>query len=434
MKKITITGTKGKTTVSSILADILREVEPKVLRVDTNGAYLNGELKVSKIQSQTTWDLVPTVSPGRFLYLLHSPDSPSQKDENHSTVSGVAVLESSLGSGTVSGMGYYGHDVGVFTNVFEDHLGSRPDLNSRADIGKSKNFVFTRINRDGYAVFNGDDDVVSSQLKSCKEGVTLIPFGLEFKHFDIAKHRKSGGTALTVLEGKIILFEGAKSTELLDLKDISWTFDGNFIPSVYNLLAVVGALIGYGEGTLNPALIFALKASRLDPYSGRLTLLKNSDNVLILADYAHEKQSLQSVANLANTLKKDSNNKVIGVLRLAWDRTPELIEDTAFYIADSYDTFVIYEKIDGFWRQPSVRFRTHQRQFTQEVGKVSTLFTEALTQKRDKKDITTILREDEALKFAATIANPGDVVVFIVNDDIKRSIDFVKETFNADFV
>jgi hypothetical protein len=32
------------------------------------------------------------------------------------------------------------------------------------------------------------------------------------------------------------------------------------------------------------------------------------------------------------------------------------------------------------------------------------------------------------------MAKPGDVVVHIVNDDIKRSIDLIKEKFNAEFV
>lgn len=434
MKKITITGTKGKTTVSNILADVLRKLEPKVLHVDTNGAYINGELVISKLQSQATWDVVPTVCPGRFLYLLHDPTSPLEMGQDHSTLPGVAVLESSLGSGTVSGLGYYGHDVGVFTNVFEDHLGSRPDLNSRKDIGKSKRFVFSRINRDGYAVFNADDDIVCENLSSCKEGVTLIPFGLTFSHFDHARHLAQGGNALTIIDGQVVFQVGAKHTQLFSVKDVIWTFEGKFEPSLYNLLAVTSALIAYNNGTVSQEISNMIVASRLDPYGGRLTLLKNQQGVTILADYAHEKQSLKSVAELARKLKLQPTNKVIGVLRLAWDRTEELVEDTARYIAKDYDTFVIYDKIDGFWRQPSSRFRTGQRQFTQEVGKISTLFASSLTAERDEKDVYRIIREDEALDQAAKLAQPGDVVVFIVNDDIKRSIGFIKDTFKAEFV
>lgn len=434
MKKITITGTKGKTTVSSVLATVLRSVENKVLNVDTNGAYINGKLVMSKSDSQLIWDVVPTVAPGRFLYLLHDPTAAKVEGQHHGNAEGVAVLESSLGSGTLSGLAYYGHDVGVFTNVFEDHLGSRPDLNNRADIGRSKSFVFSRINRDGYAVFNADDDIICDNLIHCKEGVTLIPFGLDFNFFNIAEHLKKGGKALTIKDDKVVLLDGDSTKELFDVSDIVWTFNGKFIPSVYNLLAVTGALIGYGDGEISQTLIQALIDSRLDPYSGRLTLLRNAKNVTILADYAHEKQSLKSVADLAQELKKSKDNKVIGVLRLAWDRTEELIEDTARYIAPVYDSFVIYDKIDGFWRQPSSRYRTGQRQFTQEVGRISKLFADELIKERDEASVVRIIREDEAIAEAAKQAQSGDVVVFIVNDDIKRSIDFIKTNFNAEFV
>lgn len=434
MKKITITGTKGKTTVSSVLADVLRSVEDKVLNVDTNGAYINGEMIISKSQSQLIWDVVPTVSPGRFLYLLHDQNFVAKEGQNHSDIDGVAVLESSLGSGTLSGLGYYGHDVGVFTNVFEDHIGSRADLSDRHDIGKSKSFVFSRINRDGYAVFNADDDVVCENLFNCKEGVKLLPFGLDFKYFDVETHLQNGGQALTVKDGKIVLLEGDTSTELIMIADVVWTFEGNFMPSVYNLLAVTGALIGYGDGKLSPVLVDALVKSRLDPYSGRLTLLKNDAGVTILADYAHEKQSLESVGKLAHKLKKSPENKVVGIVRLAWDRTEDLIQDTARHIAHSYDTFVVYDKIDGFWREPSKRFRTNFRQFEQEVGKISKILADELIKERGEEHVTRILREDEAIAEAARIAQPGDVVVFIVNDDIKRSIDFIKTHFDAELV
>jgi|GEM_PF-637956 len=434
MKKITITGTKGKTTVSNVLANILQKLEKKVLSVDTNGAYINGKMMISKSQSQLVWDVVPTVAPGRFLYLLNSPDTKIVEGRHHGNIDGVAVLEASLGCGTLSGLGYFGHDVGVFTNVFEDHLGSRPDLNKREDIGSSKKFIYSRINHDGYAVFNADDDIVCNNLKYCKQSVKLVPFGLHFKHFDIKKHIDKGGTAVTVKNDLVVLISLEKTEKLFAISDIVWTFEGKFTPSVYNLLAVVGALFGYGEGSISPKIITAICNSRLDPYSGRLALLRNKKDVTIIADFAHEKQSLKSVAELAHKLKKSNDNQVIGVIRLAWDRTEELIKETAEYIANSYDQFIVYDKIDGFWRQPGTRFRTGQRQFTQEIGKISTILADTLIKLRNEKDVVRILREDDAIKMAAKKAKSGDVVVFIVNDNIKRSIDFIKNAFDAEFV
>lgn len=432
MKKITITGTKGKTTISNVLAQVLCQFEGKVLNVDTNGAFLNGKLVISKSQSQLIWDVVPTVSPGRFLYLLNDTDLQNSDGLNHANSKGVAILEASLGCGTLSGLGYYGHDVGVFTNVYEDHLGSRPDLNNRSDIGKSKNFIFSRINRGGYAVFNADDDVVCSNIVHCKEGVNLIPFGVDFKHFNLAEHLDDGGVALTARETKVVLLSSNSQKVLFDYADISWMFKGKFTPSIYNLLAIVGALMGYNDGTMSNQLIESVKKSRLDPKGGRLTLLKNKDNVTILADYAHEKQSLKSVAELAHKLKENDENQVIGVVRLTWDRTEDLIKDTAKHISKSYDSFVVYDKIDGYWRKPSDRFRTNQRQFTQEVGKISKILAEALLENCGHDKVARLLREDEAVVEASKQAKSGDVVVVIVNDNIERSIDFIKESFDAE--
>jgi cyanophycin synthetase len=344
----------------------------------------------------------------------------------------VAVLESALGSGTLTGLGYHAHDVGVFTNVFEDHLGSRADLKTREDIGRSKSFVFSRIKKNGYAVFNADDDIVTANLTHCKEGVKLVPFGLTFTHFDLSAHLAAGGDALTVREGCVVHLSGNKVQSLFAVADVVWTFNGKFTPSVYNLLAVIGALIGYGSGTLDDALVDALVHSRLDPKEGRLVLLKNTNNVTILADYAHEKQSLASVAELAEQLKRTPKNRVIGVLRLAWDRTDELIDETAAHIATSYDTFIIYDKIDGHWRRPEQRDRTGKSKFTQEVGKISALFTNALVRYANQTPIERIIREDEAIERAAAVAKPGDVVVVIVNDDIGRSLDFIKQSFKAE--
>jgi len=433
LKKICITGTKGKTTVSAVLAQVLAVLEPEVLKVDTAGVYLNGELKLSKSDSQRIWDVVPTVAPGRFLYLMN--DGKDLDGKHHGEIPGVAVLEASLGCGTLSGLGYYGHDIGIFTNVFEDHLGSRADLQTRADIGQSKRFVFSRINQNGTAVFNADDDIVTSLLHECKDTVNLLPFGLNFQHFDLEKHLAAGGNALTLDDQQnVVLHKGKETQVLFDAKDVNWTFQAAYEPSLYNLLAITAALLAYCEMSLPEKVKKALLESKLDPSGGRLVLMKNTAGVTVLGDYAHEKQSLKTIAQLAHELTASPDNQVIGVLRLTWDRTESLIRETAHFIADDYDQFVIYDKIDGHWRQPSSRFRTGQREFTQEVGKISKLFSDALIEKRGEEVVTRILREDEAIAEAAKLAKPGDVVVHIVNDDIQRSLDFLTKSFQAELV
>jgi cyanophycin synthetase len=415
---ISITGTKGKTTVTGVIADILQHYGRYVLKVDTKGHYVNGELKGTLDESRALYGLVPTVAPGRFLYEL--------KDHEKK---GVAVLETALGSSSLSGLGYKCHNIGIFLNVFEDHLGSSSRLKTRQDIAHAKRFVFERLDIGGYAVFNADDDLVVDAIKSTPEGigVQLVPFGLKFD--SVKRHLAEGLSAVMVDDGWVVMASGQRRQKIVKVSDVAMTFEGHFTPSVYNLMAVVGGLYGFFGGKLPTDLGKVLKSYRLNSQDGRLTLFKSKDrNVKILADYAHEKYSLREVGKLARQLA-GAGGRSIGVVRLAYDRTDELIRETGQYIANDFDSFVVYDKIDGYWRKPRKQLRS--RIFKGEkVGRVSDILHEAI--KAKNSNCERILREDKAVARAAELAGDGDVVVVIVNDDIRRSLDFIKQSFNAE--
>lgn len=422
---IAVTGTKGKTTTVAVIADVLRSLNKNVLKVDTTGHFINGERRSTLEDSKETWRLVPSVAPGRYLWEFFA--NPSLQQD------GVAVLECSLGSSSLPGMGYRYHDVGVFLNVFEDHIGSSSRIQSKDDIVAAKNFIFKQIMGDGYVVFNADDEYVVKAFDVLpKEGerlqpVTLVPCGITFEAFDIASHLEKGGVAITLNPAhEVVLRSSEGDTVLADLKVIPWTFNGVFVPSVWNMISAIGALYGYFKGQLPEGFKEAVESVRLDRYGGRLTMLENEKGVKILADYAHEKVSLALVGQLART-KTAENGKVIGVVRLAHDRTDELMRETGEAIASSYDQFVVYDKIDGHFRPAKDAAR-----FPQIVGRTSEIFSDAI--KSVNPHVERILREDEAIARAAELARPGDVVVVIVNDDIKRSIGFIKDKFKAEFI
>lgn len=421
MRKIAVTGTKGKTTVVNVVATILFELNNDVLKVDTTGHYVNGEQKSTLEDSKRIWGLVPTVCPGRYL---------SECADNSKLEEGIAVLETALGCSASAGLGYRAHEIGVFLNVFEDHLGSSKRLKTREDIAVAKSFIFERLDRNGVAVFNADDPLVCKMLTRVPENMntSLIPCGLTFKYFDVKKHLKAGGVAITYKDQQIVMLKNTEKTVLADLKAIPWTFNGVFEPSVWNLLHVCGALVAYFKGDLPKNLKETIESTRLDPYGGRLTLLKAKNGATILADYAHEKESLVKVGELARTLVKN-DGKVVGVVRLAHDRADELMTETGHVIASAYDQFVVYEKIDGYWRKPKAQ---RSSLFPQIVGRTSQIFADAIKQKNP--NVERIMREDQAIEYASKIAGPNDVIVVIVNDDIKRSINFVQKYFEAEVV
>jgi cyanophycin synthetase len=424
---IAVTGTKGKTTTVAVIADVLKQLGNNTLKVDTTGHFVNGFRKSTLEDSKKIWNIVPSKAPGRYLWEFHvNPEL----QEN-----GVAVLECSLGCSGPVGLGYQTHHVGVFLNVFEDHLGSNDKLKTRDDIAKAKRFVFAELSRDeSYAVFNADDHRVVATLDDCWDedrGITKIPIGLTFEFFDVETHIANGGVAITVNNAgdKIIMKSKGSEIILADMTKIPWAFDGKFLPSVWNIMAACGAIYGHYHGQLPDNFRAAMENVRLDKDGGRLTVLKAKNNAMIIADYAHEKVSLATIAKLAHE-KVGKDGRVIGVVRMAYDRTDDIFYETGRVIGESFDDVIVYDKIDGHWRQPLVRGINVK--FAQVVGKVSEKVANATREVND--NVHRIIREDEAVKYAAEIAKPNDVVVVIVNDDIKRSIDFIQDAFQAEFV
>lgn len=422
--KISVTGTKGKTTVVNVLASVLRQLDYDVLKVDTTGHYVNGEQRSSLEDSRTVWNLVPSVCPGRYLYEFKADAVLSASSQP------VAVLECALGCSASAGLGYREHEVGVFLNVLEDHLGSSPRLQTKADIATAKNFVYRRLRQGGYAVFNADDTYVVDALNavSAEREVTLLPCGVTFEAFDIAAHLVTGGEALTIVGTNVVIRSRDGDTTLFDLARLPWTFNATFLPSNYNLLMAAGALYGFYCGNLPENFRTLMEATRLNKYGGRLTLLRAANGATILADYAHEKFSLSLVGDLAKTLV-GPGGKVIGVVRLAYDRTPALIDETGKAIAGHYDQFIVYDKIDGHFVKGQQK---PGRRFQKVVGKVSSELTAAI--QTVNRSVTRIVREDEAIAAAAELAEPNDCIVVIVNDDIRQSLGFIQTSFGAELL
>ena len=421
---ISVTGTKGKTTTVAVIDDALRAMGYNTLRVDTKGHFVNGEQRSTLQDSNDVWQLVPTKAPGRYLWEFHN--NPELSND------AVAVLECSLGCSRGCGLGYASHDVGIFLNVFEDHLGSADRLKSREDIAYAKKFVFENIQRhDAYAVFNADDELVVRMLNETNFGnkqVSLVPVGLTFSEYDIAPHLEAGGVVVTMDSNRsnVILRSKKEDQILACLDDIPWTFNGAFMPSVWNMMFACAGLYGVLKGNMPDSFRSSMESVRLDRYGGRLTVLKARNGATIIADYAHEKVSLESIGKLARTICDEG--KVVAVVRMAHDRTDELLTETGKVIGKSFDTVVVYEKIDGFWRKP---VNHGVIRFPQVVGRTSEKVYQGV--RSVNEDSVRILREDEALQYAASIAAPEDVVVVIVNDDIKRSVEFIQTSFDAEF-
>ncbi len=420
MKIISVTGTKGKTTVVRALDFVLAKSGIRTLRVDTDGHYINGKQKSTLEESKKLFMLVPTVCPGKYLL-----------DARKMYPDFTAVFETAIGSSASAGLGYGLHQIGIFTNILEDHLKASKRLQTRMDLAKAKRFIFNRIDVDGTVVFNADDKYVCSQIGAVpkfRKPVYFLPAGFDFKYFDLKKHLKSGGEYVTVEDGWVVVKNDKKTNKIIAVDEIVWTFNGAFRPSIFNLMFIIGGIYVHNGGRVTDKNKKYLKQYRFDKFGGRLTLLENRKGVKILVDYAHEKFSLEEVAKLGKAIAKE---KVMGVVRLAPDRQDEVIYETGEYIANKYDDLIVYDKIDGVVRK---EYKGRKSFFNRKIGEVSKIFYKGIKENKKTGQVERIIREDLAIKRASKISKEGDLVVVICGDDHKRTVKLVQKYFKAKFI
>ena len=414
MKTICITGTKGKTTVTRALASMLHHIGETTLRVDTDGHYINEKQRSTLQDSKNLFDKAPTVCPGKYLIEMkgYYPDF-------------TAILETAVGSHGINGLGYSFHSMGIFTNVFEDHIGFG-SIKTRKDLAEAKSFVFSRISDNGVAVFNADDEYVCKQLDRISgKNVKLFPVGIHFDSFDSENHLKNGGQLFTCEEGTIVVKTSNSTKKIVEVSEIPWTFDGLFKPSIYNLMLVLGGIDGLGYDITSNMVRRALRKYQPDKEGGRLTLFHAKNGTKILLDYAHEKYSLLEIAKLARQI---CTGRVIGVLRLAPDRTNEAIIETGKYISREYDYSIIYDKIDGVRRKDYFGKNTKVKRG---VGEVSSLFLKGITEAGESILAEQIVLEEDAIKKASKVAREDDVVIVIAGDNKKDTIQYIKKYFEV---
>lgn len=409
MKIISITGTKGKTTITRMLDVALRALNYETLRVDTDGHYVNGRQKSNYYDSKNIWGIVPNVCPGRYLFEVKKMDM-----ENT-----VAVLESAIGSSSLTGMGYSRHDIGLFTNIFDDHI-TKNRIKSRDDIYLAKRFIFERLKDTGTLVINADDEFLMKNFEKETINNKILAIGQSLKPFETADFFEKGNTYLHIHHNKFTFYFNSATNEkqqivIENLQTYPITCKGKFTPNIYNLAFVFAALfILLGtENFINQQQVVerTLKSYRPSKTGGRLVFLKDrKKKITILIDFAHEKESLKQVALLARQLTK---KRIIGVLRIDPSRINEDIETTAAYIADAYDQMYIYDKIDGVkatesWLKAEGKKRG--------VGETAAIFAKGLSAHGYER-YEVILQESQALGKAYDQAKAGDIIIYIGEGD-----------------
>ena len=381
---ISITGTNGKTTTTRMVGHILKTHGLNVGMAVTGGIYINDKCI---LQGDTTGP-----ASARMLLMNKNID--------------VAVLETARGGIIRSGLAYDLSDIGVLTNISEDHLGL-DEVETLEDLLYVKSLVIEAVKTNGYAVLNADDPLVVQAAQRTKSNI--IYFSKEEDNLIIHKHLAEGGIAVFLRNGYITIATGESMIQSIHVTDIPATYKGKLIYNIENALAAVA--VGYGMNIPISTIENALTTFKADEIHnpGRFNIF-NINNFRVVVDYGH---NIASYQRTGEALKKLGASKLIGIIGVPGDRQDSFIKKVGTIAGKIFDKIIIKEDKD-------LRGRIQ--------GEVAKLLLEGVISAGvPKNQIEIIHDEKQALKKAMLEAESEDVIV-IFYEDFHGVMQTLKET------
>ena len=349
-KLIGVTGTKGKTTTTFMIKEILEKAGKKVGLVGTIATYING--KKIKDSDRTT------------------PESLElQKIFSDMVNAGVEVVVMEVSSQSlklhrVDGCQF---DIVLFTNFSEDHISpnEHPDMK---DYFNSKLKLFEMCKT---GIVN-TDDLHGAKIPDLFPDSNLTTYGIDNFANVLAKD-------ITITN--VYVDFKVKITDKYER--VKTCIPGRF--SVYNSLAAICVAQKFG---ISPEVVKqALLEVRVP---GRSELVNNKRELPIMIDYAHSPESLE---NILQAVKSYTRGKVISVFGCGGDR-------------DSGKRPIMGE-ISG--RIADFTFITSDNPRTEEPKKIVNQIEEGIKKTNGKYKV--IVDRTEAIKEAIKMANKNDIIV-----------------------
>lgn len=262
LKLVGVTGTNGKTTIATLLFKMFRQFGHKCGLLSTVCNYIEDEAIPTE---HTTPDPIE-------LNQLLARMVEAGCEYAFMECSSHAIIQRRIGALTFAG--------GLFTNLTRDHLDYHKTFENYRD---AKKLFFDELPKEAFAITNLDDKNGMVMVQNTKATV---------KTYSVR--------ALADFKARIIEchFEGM----YLDIngQEVGVQFIGKF--NVSNLLAVFGAAVMLGKDPQDVLVVL----STLRSVSGRLEPIRSENGVTAVVDYAHTPDAL---VNVLNTLREVMNGK-----------------------------------------------------------------------------------------------------------------------------
>ncbi len=277
MKLIGVTGTKGKTTTTYMIRDILEKHGIKVGLIGTVASYV-GDKKIADNENTTPESLK-----------LQEIFSKMLEEKCEAVV--MEVSSQSLKLERVAGCDF---DIGVFTNFAEDHISTKEHPNME-DYFNSKVKLFKMCKKG----FINADDVYSIMIPKLVPECQFSTYGID-NHCDLLAKDITVTNQYADFKVKI----GDKNER------VKVSIPGRF--SVYNSLAAIAVAMQFGCNS--EEIKGALENIRVP---GRSELVDNKLGLTIMIDYAHTPESLEKILSAVKIYTK---GRVISVFGCGGDR------------------------------------------------------------------------------------------------------------------
>lgn len=278
---IGITGTKGKTTTSCMIKNILEEEGHKVGLIGTLGVFIGNKHYETINTTPESYEIQK--------YLKEMVD-------NNIKYAVMEVSSQALKVGRVEGITF---DYGIFTNLTKDHIGSGEHENME-DYIYSKSLLFQKCK---HGILNIDDKHYNDMLKDSKCNINT--FG-------------KNKTATLVIDNISLLrkedFLGLKLTTTGLIED---TFLVN-TPGEFSAYNAIGAILL--ASLLNCKKESIKKALSKVAVKGRVEIVPVSDKYNIIIDYAHNGVS---IANILETIRAYNPKRIVSLFGCGGNRSKE---------------------------------------------------------------------------------------------------------------
>ena len=349
LKLIGVTGTNGKTSVSTLLFDVFKNLGYDAALLSTVEIRIGEEIIPA---THTTPDVI-TIN--RIL---------AEAVEKGCEYAFMEVSSHGIAQNRIEGLHF---KVAGFTNLTHDHLDYHKTFEEYL---KTKKRFFDQLEDTAIAITNVDDKNGNVMLQNTK--ATKKSYALK----TMADYH---GKLLEVdFNGMLLNFNG---------KEFWTTLTGKF--NVYNLLLVFGiaAELGFEQDEILQAM------SKLKRVSGRFETFKSDGGIFFIVDYAHTPDALENILDSINDIRT-KNERLITVFGCGGDRDhskrPEMGN-----IATKKSTLAIITSDNPRTEDPG--------QIIKEI--------EAGVEPQNFSKYTSIPDRKEAIKMAIKFAEPKDIVL-----------------------